>query len=862
MRADISFSRAAHNAVPTSISQAAGVVPEEISGRVYRVSPLESPAACDCFDTEIYSATPGEPQPTPASCADESAYADAQKLANLLEEFQRLRREEGMTLVAASKQLGRAPTLFSGANSKLAQYLRGGVAALVRARPGRRSNPAGVSELLRQIEALDWFIPAARYFYLHTNRNAERGSVPEAVRRVICLPDLPAGWRDEDRERFARAIKHGQKEIDLKLALTPALSPRERGNCPLSTREAEPEILSGGSSRCEKQLDHENPAQSSAVENRQTQTRQNASPLLGERVRVRASLLVSPARTPVRHAPGEAADFTSEIPTFPPSLRALLLARERAGQPLVPPRIARQIALSPALVRHHRNPKSAALDYLNAAGSMFFFHDPLTGERRPPRPGEVIEADDATINFPVCVPWTLGGDPCSDRFGVKVGRFQWLVSIDAARRFVTAWTYVMRPRASYRGEDALSLMRAHCRQHGVPLQWRFERGVWNCHLVRDAIDAMGSHLHTVWSPHQKPYIEGLFNTLWTKLSVHFPGADVGRFRGETEEANRLLAACRNGQRDPRRHFPMLNDALAAFAAVIDEKNRTPVNSQIGRWIPAEAWAARDAKNIRRLDASSEWIFAAYTREWTVSGMNVGGRVRLFEDLAVPFDFYADWLVHFKGARVRVHFDPAATDCRATIVLLQNWNSGGHAHRHRAGDVLGTAEQINDVAGYARLVLGWAEDSRDAGRLARQRAETALRRETRAITGTRVRGANGVREKLALTPSLSPEERENRLLRSVEAEHEIIGSNGGNLRGERQSTDFSGRENIVRLEEISLANSVARHSAFPTSRPTANPLPGGEDTGEGELHTGEAAEIRSKRRRAVEDFERTHEHLFS
>jgi hypothetical protein len=30
---------------------------------------------------------------------------------------------------------------------------------------------------------------------------------------------------------------------------------------------------------------------------------------------------------------------------------------------------------------------------------------------------------------------------------------------------------------------------------------------------------MDSHLHTVWSPHQKPYIEGLFNVLWTKLHI-------------------------------------------------------------------------------------------------------------------------------------------------------------------------------------------------------------------------------------------------------------------------------------------------------------------------------------------------------
>jgi hypothetical protein len=319
----------------------------------------------------------------------------------------------------------------------------------------------------------------------------------------------------------------------------------------------------------------------------------------------------------------------------------------------------------------------------------------------------------------------LGGDPCSDKFGVKVGRFQWLVAVDAARRYVTAWTYVMRPRSSYRAEDTLALMRAHCLQHGIPGQWRFEQGVWKSNLVKHAVAGMGSELHTVWSPHQKPYIEGLFNTLWTKLSVQFPDSDVGRFRGETEEANELLVACQRGSRDPRRFFPMLDNALDAFAETIGEKNQTPVDSAIGRWVPADSWQERQFP-IRRLDPQSEWLFSPYVREWTVKGFLVGGRVPVFEDLSVPFDFTAPWLGNFDGARVRAHFNPAAPHCEATLVLLQN-----HGTR-KAGEVIGTANQINEIAGYARLVLGWGDDPTNAGRLARQRNASALRREVNAV----------------------------------------------------------------------------------------------------------------------------------
>jgi hypothetical protein len=503
----------------------------------------------------------------------------------------------------------------------LAKYLAGGIAAL---EPVRREAPAKAGSLTERIEALPWFIPAAQFFYLGTNRTEESGSVPEAIRRTISLPATPRGWSHATLAKFLKRLG------------------------------------------------------------------------------------------------------VSEPPTCPPALREELLARERATNgKFVPDRIHRQITQRRTVVRQFRHATNAALDFLNAAGSMFFFNDPLTGQRRPPQPGEVLEGDDSTINFPVCVPWTLGGDPCSEKFGVKVGRFQWLVMIDASSRFVTAWSYVMRPRSSYRAEDALSLMRAHCIQHGVPLQFRFERGVWKSNLVKQAIQGLGVDLHTVWSPHQKPYIEGLFNTLWTKLSVHFPDADVGRFRGETEEANDLLVSCQRGHTDPRKHFPMLSTAIAVFNEVLPEKNVTPVNSDVGSWVPAERFAQL-ADTVRAWNPDLDFLFSPMAKEWMVRGMLVGGRVPLFEDLSVPFDFSAPWLHEYDGARVRVHFDPSAPRCHGTVVLVEAF------HGHRPGEVLGLAQQINEVGNYARMVLGWGGDPQNAGRLARQQAASAMRREVRAV----------------------------------------------------------------------------------------------------------------------------------
>jgi len=121
-----------------------------------------------------------------------------------------------------------------------------------------------------------------------------------------------------------------------------------------------------------------------------------------------------------------------------------------------------------------------------------------------------------------------------------------------------------------------------------------------------------------------------------------------------------------------------------------------------------------------------FMFAPFAMEWTVKGMLVGGRVPIFEDMSVPFDFSAHWLQEFSGARLRLHFDPTAPHCLATPVLLQAWNG------HRAGEVLPPLTQVNETTGYIRMVLGWGEDSGTAGLKAKQQAAVAMRREVRTV----------------------------------------------------------------------------------------------------------------------------------
>jgi hypothetical protein len=577
----------------------------------------------------------------------EQELREAQTKAAVCDAFLRLRRE-GYSLRMAATALGRPASFFAGTHSMLTRYQRGGVANLAPARSAVAAlyKPDSLSA---RIEALGWFLPAARFYYLLTNRTWKSGSVPEAVRRTISLPHTPFGWTQRDKDRLVKAIAKNQ------------------------------------------------PAHATQMDS------------IG-------------------------------LPSCPEDLREEILGREHNGLPLVTERIARQITVSAAVIRAYRHPTNFALEYLNAPGGMRLFFDAATGERRLARALEIVEGDDATINFPVCVPWTCGGSPCADKFGVMVGRFQWLVFIDVGTSYTLGFGYTARPRSSYRGEDVLSSMRIVCRQHGIPDRWRFERGVWKSKLVSGAVEGMGSHLETVYSPHQKPFIEGLFNVLWTKLSVHFPRAHVGRFQGEHETANDLLVACQRGHKDPRRYFPMLAQVIGAFQEAIAEKNRTPVTTEShGRWVPVERFEAETAaRRPRRLDPATDWIFSPIVREWTVKGMLVGGRLPMFEGLNVPFDFSAPWLSNYSGARVKCFFDPAEPQCRATLCLAESWQG------RKAGSELGRADLISSAAGYTRLVMGWGDELDTAGARKRQQA-AAVRREIRAIAPAG-RGASNSEER--------------------------------------------------------------------------------------------------------------------
>lgn len=586
--------------------------------------PHETPAVEDRKSSgETHETEPGQRQ--------------AQALATLCEEFIRLTTQEGYGVVQAAGLLNKRPSFFSGRNSVLARYRRGGIAALA---PALRDGAAQRGDLAREIESLRWFIPAAKFFYLLSNRTWSKGSVPEAVRRTIALPELPSGWKTDMRARFVTRM--------------------------------------------------------------------------------------------------EALGFSGTIPECPAPLRDAILARQKAGQSIVPDRIARQIEVNDATVEHFRNPTNAALRLMNAAGCAKFRRDD-NGNSVPLRAGDRMMPDDGSINFCVCVPWGFPTDLCARKFGVMVGRFQLLLFVDALTQSIRARSFVARPRSSYRQEDALHLYHIFMRQHGIPREVWHEGHVWNSGRVKDCLDLLRVRRQLTHSPHTKAAVEGRFNKLWTVLSV-LSGGQIGRFRGEMEKENQILTSCKQGHTDPRQHFVMLSDAIRLIDQAIAEANATPVQTDVGTFIPDELWAEHLAQTpLRAMEPSNEWMFWPYCEERKVrNGVTIS--VPLFEDFSVPFTFAASWMPLYHGASVRCYFDPWSENrSQGMVVLNEDWGTD------KAGKLLGPAAQTNDIGEFARQLLGFGFGPDDLGRKIKQAQAAAMRSDRRAIIPNG-RGARVVEER--------------------------------------------------------------------------------------------------------------------
>lgn len=428
------------------------------------------------------------------------------------------------------------------------------------------------------------------------------------------------------------------------------------------------------------------------------------------------------------------------------ALREAILREQgqpRASKHQLPRTVKRAMQASPALVTFARNPRNADVMFGHARGVL----RKHWSEERRLRAGERMSFDDGTINFAVCVPWPWGGCRTSDKFGVKVGRFQFLPANDDASDFVPGFTFAIRPTGAYRAEDVCAAMGRLWRDTVKPDWAVLERGTWESTRVNALVQAAGVGIGRSYAPRQK-LIEGVFNRLWTVLSV-MPG-QVGRYRGEMERENKLLAAAQAGTLDPRNAFVDLTVAMAALEEAVRFHNRTPLESkQYGKWIPETRWREDLTAHPRvGLDPALAYLWAPEVRTWTVRRACIGGMVEQPLGMSLPSHWWAPELLDCESRKVTAHFDPWEQHSPATLTLTEDWPTRGW----KAGRVLATGVAcLEDLPAIARdaadsLAVHCGDGALERAKQMRSSLRSIVLREYRVLAadGSRARRESEVR----------------------------------------------------------------------------------------------------------------------
>lgn len=300
--------------------------------------------------------------------------------------------------------------------------------------------------------------------------------------------------------------------------------------------------------------------------------------------------------------------------------------------------------------------------------------------------GEQASWDDGTINMALWIPWPWGGDRCSDRFHMRLGRFQLLLCHDDATSYVPAWTFVMRERDSYRAADVASGMLRVSRDVCVYDRFVLEGGVWKANRVDAVLDSIGTERGDASGRPQCKLVENYFNRLWTRMSI-CPG-QVGRFRGEERKMDALWNACRAGREDPSKHFPSLDDAMKALEESIGWLNRHPIESrEYGRWVPAERWALDMEQHPRQtMQDDLLWLASPMAETRTVTRGMLTMTADSILGARLRYRFSSPWLWKHAGERLTAYYDP-----------MGEWPVKAHVTREGDTKLLGVLECCNPAA---------------------------------------------------------------------------------------------------------------------------------------------------------------------
>ena len=356
----------------------------------------------------------------------------------------------------------------------------------------------------------------------------------------------------------------------------------------------------------------------------------------------------------------------------------------RTSKHNIPRTIRQQIELPEVVMAHHKSPKRARTHFFINPRKLTYL-DPM-GQEKEIKVGDLSERDDMSNNFLVWVDWPMGGDPCSDKYGVRIARGQLLCQIDVRSLYFQSFCFLIRLRDSYRADDIWQWVGRSYRDIFLPaIGERWERGIWASNKLRGyqieeghtpnemrlgGIAALGRRVIESHSPTTK-IIENRFNFFQTACGT-IPG-QIGRSRGEMERENKLWTECREGRRDPRNHFLSNVQACEQVEAKFQFINHEPTEGLLYHHMPADLYSkgvAERGDELVRLSPEQSYLFSRNQRFVTCNKAHALIRYTAPEGGRRGWWYHSPELYKHEGQRLAVYLDEECPEQGAVVVPIR------------------------------------------------------------------------------------------------------------------------------------------------------------------------------------------------
>lgn len=319
-------------------------------------------------------------------------------------------------------------------------------------------------------------------------------------------------------------------------------------------------------------------------------------------------------------------------------------------------------------------------------------------------PGDTWEMDDYSTNQPYTFKNPEDGE-------LMLGR-QVLACRDLSGAKWLGFDHIGRERDAYRGEDIVRFFERLIRVHGMPKRLRLERGSWEGSGVHGiVVPGMETRwgdlrdlmiIEHVFKSKSKSIVEGGFNMLQRFLA--HTGTDIGRHRGEFEEATKRYLSARRKGVDPRTlgFLTQEESSQKHHAAGQLINSRLMKRGHLNERISPDDLVARKGWHTTELNESDAWYFLPckklrIARSGEVE-VNPGGG---WPKMTFTLNGIVDGIHLENGHKILVACDPARPDLGAHICnadqSVKNRDGYGMGEFLMHAPYYGLAPQFNAAA---------------------------------------------------------------------------------------------------------------------------------------------------------------------